>query len=62
MKKNASYANWTPPDAGTDKKHAKLLANNARDTIDFKESNELKEFRGGKGVPKGPFGAKGKEF
>lgn len=56
-------ADWDPGQGGSDDKKAKLFSTEARDAKDtMTGTNELKEFRGGKGVPKGPFGAKGKEF
>lgn len=45
------------------KTHEKLFSTEAYERPEaVSAKNELKEFVGGKGTPKGPFGLKGKEF
>lgn len=63
--KTGSAANWNPgPGSGNvTTNREKLFGTTAQDAKDtMTGTNELKEYRGGKGVPKGPFGLKGKEF
>lgn len=55
--------NWDPGQGGSSDNRAKLFSTEAHDAKDtMTGTNEQKEFVGGKGTPKGPFGAKGKEF
>lgn len=61
--KTGSIAGWNPGPGGSDDHNKKLMSTEARDAKDTMTGvNELKEYRGSKGVPKGPFGQKGKEF
>ena len=58
-------ANWDPGQGtgASEAKKAALFSTEASDAKDtMTGTNEQKEFKGGSGVPKGPFGAKGKEF
>lgn len=64
---NDSVRNWSPGSAGgaskRDSVEDKLNNPNAKDAKDtMTGTNELKEFVGKSGTPKGPFGQRGKEF
>ena len=66
MPKNptGSVANWNPGAGSTSPtKNTALMNTEARDNKDsINATNELKEFVGGNGKPKGPYGLQGKEF
>lgn len=58
-------ANWNPGPGSTKPMDgvSKLMSTDARDNPDAHNgTNELKEFVGKSGRPKGPFGLQGKEF
>lgn len=60
-----SKSNWDPGEGKgrNDSKLNKLFSTDAQERPDaVNGTNERKEFVGGKGVPKGPFGKKGHEF
>lgn len=62
-----SVSDWDPGSAGgkskSDSVEDKLNNPNAHDAKDtMTGTNELKQFRGGSGTPKGPFGQRGQEF
>lgn len=58
-----SIKNWNPGQGGSDNNTAKLMSTEAKDSVEtMNATNEQKEWVGGNGTPKGPFGAKGKEF
>lgn len=59
-----SVANWDPGQGSTTpQRDPQLFSTEAADNkSSISATNEQKQFMGGKGTPKGPFGLKGREF
>lgn len=63
MKHGMVVSDWDPGQGKGKSSTDKLMSTSARENPEnVSESNELKQFMGKGGTPKGPFGKKGREF